>query len=361
MEQQTDAMGMLDLLSSPGFCVKDNIIVKANAQAKSLLIEEGVSVSPLLLTGGEEYAAFDGGCLYLTLDLSGQSFGTSVARMDGFDVFLLEQEDDQAELQAMALAARELREPLANVMATADRLFPLTALQDDPQTRDQVARLNRGLFQMLRVIGNMSDASRYSASPQGNQETRDICQLMGELFEKAEDLVAHTGLTLTFRNHPESVYCLVDSERLERAVMNILSNAIKFTPKGGSIQASLTKRGRKLYLTVQDSGSGIASEVYSSVFRRYLRQPGIEDGRFGIGLGMVLIRSAAAQHGGTVLIDQPQDQGTRITMTIAIRQNPTAMVCSSILRVDYAGERDHGLIELSDCLPAALYDSKKVN
>lgn len=361
MEQRNDAMGMLDLMVSPGFCVKDKIIVKVNAQAKSHLIEEGTCISDLLLTGSEEYAAFEGGCLYLTLQLSGQPWGASVTRMDEFDVFLLEQEDDQTELQAMALAARELREPLANVMTTADRLFPLMALQDDPDTREQVARLNRGLFQMLRVIGNMSDASRYSASLRGHQETQEICQLLQEILGKAEALVAHTGISLTFRNHPESVFCLVDSERLERAVMNILSNAIKFTPKGGTIEAALTKRGRKLYLTVCDSGDGIASELRSSIFHRYLRQPGIEDGRFGIGLGMVLIRSTAAQHGGTVLIDQPEGKGIRITMTIAIRENTETMVKSNVFRVDYAGERDHCLIELSDCLPATLYDTKDIN
>lgn len=361
MEQRYDAMEMLDLMVSPGFCVKDNTVVRVNAQAKSCLIEEGTPVGQLLLTGSEEYAEFTGGCLYLTLQVSGQSWGASVTRMGDFDVFLLEQEDDQAELKAMALAARELREPLTSVMTTADRLFPLTALQEDPQTKEQVSRLNRGLFQMLRVIGNMSDANRYAASSCPPRETLDICHLMQEVFERADGLVSHTGITLTFRSHPESVICLCDSEKLERAVMNILSNALKFTPRGGTIDASLTRRGKKLYLAVQDNGDGIESELRSSIFRRYLRQPGIEDGRFGIGLGMVLIRSTAAQHGGTVLIDQPQGKGTRITMTIAIRQNTDTTVRSPIFRVDYAGERDHALIELSDFLPVSLYDSDAVN
>ena len=111
-----------------------------------------------------------------------------------------------------------------------------------------------------------------------------------------------------------------------------------------------------LHLQVLDSGSGIAQQIRSSIFHRYLRQPGIEDSRWGLGLGMVLIRSAAASHGGTVLIDSPTGAGTRVTMTLAIRQRTEAALRSPILRVDYAGERDHGLIELSDSLPAALYE-----
>lgn len=357
MEEKKDTMGMLDLMIRPGFCVKENQIQKVNQAAEGLFIVPGSDVRSLLLTGAEEYSAFTGGCLYLTLNLSGQSCGASVTRVDDTDVFLLEQDSDNSELRSMALAARELREPLTNVMITADRLFPLSAQQDDPQTKEQVARLNRGLFQMLRIIGNMSDAGRCAASTR--QETLDFSSLLAEIFEKAEGLVSHTGITLTYEGLSEPACGLADAEQLERAVLNILSNAIKFTPKGGTIEAKLTRKGRMLRLSVLDSGSGIAENVRSSVFGRYLRQPALEDSRFGIGLGMVLIRSAAAHHGGTVLIDQPDGKGTRITMTLAIRQSKDAVLRSNILRVDYAGERDHGLIELSDCLPVDVYEKEK--
>ena len=254
----------------------------------------------------------------------------------------------------MALAARELREPLTNVMITADSLFPLCATEDSPHAAEQVARLNRGLFQILRIIGNMSDAERCAAV--SHQETVDIPALFAEFFEKAETLISHTGITLTYEGPNQPIYGLADREQLERAVLNILSNAIKFTPKGGTVAAKLTHSGRMLRLSVTDSGSGIAQSVRSSVFSRYLRQPALEDSRYGIGLGMVLIRTAAAHHGGAVLIDQPEGVGTRITMTMSIRQSKQATLRSNVLRVDYAGERDHGLIELSECLPTELYE-----
>lgn len=354
MEENKETMGMLDLMIRPVFCVKDQKIIRVNPAAERLLLSAGMDIFGLLKTGREEYAAYEGGCLYLRLNLGGQNCGASVTRVEDYDVFVLEQEADQAELRSMALAARELREPLTNVMITADRLFPMSALEDNPATREQVARLNRGLFQMLRILGNMSDAGRSTVVSQ--QETRDIGSLFDEIFEKAQTLVSHTGLTLTYEGLREEVICLADAEQLERAVFNILSNAIKFTPKGGTIEAKLTRKGRYLRLSVQDSGSGIAENVRGSVFGRYLRQPALEDSRFGIGLGMVLIRSAAANHGGAVLIDQPEGKGTRITMTLAIRQDTDTMLRSPVMRVDYAGERDHGLIELSDCLPVDLYE-----
>ena len=74
MEEKKDTLGMLDLVIRPGFCVKENQIIKVNQAAESLFITPGTDVRPLLLTGAEEYAAFTGGCLYLTLNLSSHSW-----------------------------------------------------------------------------------------------------------------------------------------------------------------------------------------------------------------------------------------------------------------------------------------------
>lgn len=355
MDEQKEIMGMLDLMVHPGFCVKNDKIVWLNAPARSLLLTEGTPISDLLLTGHQEYARFTGGCLYLTLSLGGQAVGASVTRMGQWDVFVPEQDRDQGELRSMALAARELREPLTNVMITADRLFPMTLEQCGSAAGEQIARLNRGLYQMLRILGNMSDAAETRVS---RQEVCDLTALMGEILEKAGTLVSHTGLQLMWEGPEEPIYTLADPQQLERAVLNILSNAMKFAPRDSVLRGSMTRTGNLVRISISDSGSGISDGVLGSLFRRYQRQPGIEDSRFGLGLGMVLIRNAAAAHGGTVLIDRCPEGGTRVTMTIALRQNPDPALRSPILRVDYAGERDHGLLELSESLPAFLYETE---
>ena len=214
---------------------------------------------------------------------------------------------------------------------------------------------------MLRIISNMSDAVRYRDEPESAMEIRDVAKVLKEIFIVASERVSQAGIHLSFHCDEQQILTLVDAEKLERAVYNILSNAVKFTPRGGTIDACLTRRGNMLYLTVRDSGSGVDPAIRGSIHGRYLRQPGVEDGRFGIGLGMVLIRAAAAAHGGTVLMEYPDGLGTRITMTMAIRQDTGGTLRSKILKVDYAGERDHGLIELSDALPAALYKKENIN
>ena len=353
MEQFQTALGMLDLMPQPAFCVREGKIIKANPASAALLIEAGASIQSLLHTGAEEYAQFDRGCLYLTLSIAGQHLGASVSRMQDFDVFCIEMDDEDARLQALALAARELRTPLSNVMTVADKFFP-EAANEDPGMQQQASAINRGLFQMLRIIGNMSDASRYAADTGARQEVRDICAVLNDVFSRASVLTEHAGVSLRYTGCPECIYTLLDAQKLERMVFNILSNAAKFTPVGGCIEAKLTRREKKLYLSVCDSGSGIPESLERNLFSRYIREPALEDARHGLGLGMVLIRSTAALHGGTVLIDHPENAGTRITVSLSIRQGD-ATLRSPRLQIDYAGERDHGLVELSDVLPAQLY------
>lgn len=355
MDHITDAMAMVDHIPHPAFCVKEGTIVKANPAALGRLFQPGAPIGDLLETGAEEYAAFESGTLYLTLSHLGQSLGACVTCQGDFHLFQVEESQDNAELQAMALAARELREPLANVMITADRLFPVSGIYADPTVSQQVARINKGLYQMLRVISNMSDAHFYTTATEARQEVRNISALVDEVFKKAALTLQQAGFKLQYTTCPEPVYSLADAEKLERTILNMVSNALKFSPSGSTIQASLVRRKNKLYLSVQNSGTGIAQQLRGSLFSRFTREPGLEDGRFGIGLGMVLIRSTAALHGGTVLIDEPQENETRITMTLAIRSGNSTLVRSPVFSVDYAGERDHCLLEFSESLPSELY------
>lgn len=344
MEKQTDTLGLLDLIPCPGFCARDNRILKVNPACQGLFIEEGEEIAPLLLSGHAQYASFVQGCLYLTLQIQGQPRGASVTRMAGVDIFLLDSDIESKELQALALASRELRRPMGSIMAAMAALDPDTAA---------FQQLNRGLHQMMRIIGNMSDAGRSCGI--SHPQTRNVTADLREIFEKARSLLQESHQELVVRCMDEDIYCLADRDLLDRAVFNMISNAAKFSPKNSTITLELTRREHFLQLSVTDQGSGIAENILSNVFNRYLRPVSIEDSRFGLGLGMVMIRSAAAHHGGAVLIDQPQGGSTRVTLTLAIRQNKETVLRSPILQVDYTGGFDHALVELSDCLGSELY------
>lgn len=351
MEEQKDMFGLLDLMIQPVFCVKDNIIIRANPSARKMFLEAGQSIQPLLDAGADAYATFSGGCLYLPLTIAGQTMGASVRRMGEMDVFELDCSDDSSTLRAMALAAGILRKPLSGALANTASLLET---HDDPETAQQLSQLNRELHQILRQLGNMSDAE--SLCSRSRQETVNLTAFFREIFEKAQVLASRAGIQLHYDGLKTAVYSLADKGQLERAVLNILSNAMKFTPKGEHIDVSLVCRGRILALSVQDSGCGIHQDVLGSLFQRYLRQPCIEDSRFGLGLGLRLVHAAALHHGGTLLLTQSETGGTRVVLTLAIRQNPSATMRSPIFEIDYTGGIDHSLVELSDCLPAELFD-----
>ena len=349
MEIRNDLPGWLHRSTCPAFSVKENIITALNQSAEALLLSPGTDVRELLETGLEEYAAFSGGCLYLKLQLSSKGCGAAVTREGEYDLFLLDQEPEDADLRSLALAARELRNPLSNLMIAADALK--NGMDENSILQEQLARLNRSLHQMHRLINNMSDAGRSDLlTPAG---IHDWKRLIYDIFEKVSAQLEETNVTVTFEGLDQSVLGLANVGQLERAILNIVSNAVKFMPEGGTIHASLVRKNNMLQLSIQDTGCGIADNVLGNVFSRYQRQPGIEDSSYGIGLGMVLIRAAAADHGGTVLIDRPEGTGTRVTMTMAIRQDAPLLKTPMIPPVVDGSLQV--LTELSDVLPWEFY------
>lgn len=345
MEKNKELRDWLNLLIRPGFYVEEGRITQVNAAAQGLLLEPGMDIAPLITSGLESYQNFQTGCLYVQLNLSDTTFQGCVTKDGSADVFTLESDNGDTALQALSLAARELRSPLSAVM------HGVQAMREE--NNPQAAALNRGLYQLLRLVGNMSDAVRWPGN--ARMETADLTAFFDELFEKTAVFAQAAGIRLEYQGLSKPLLCLADRDLLERAVLNLLSNAFKFTPKGGIVRVTLFTGGTSLRLSVWDNGPGIAQEIQGNLFSRYLRQPGIEDSRFGLGLGMVLVRSAAAAHGGAVLIDQPEGWGTRVTLTIALRRETAGVLRSPTMRIDYAGERDHALTELSDCLPISLY------
>lgn len=349
---------ILNLITSPAFAVLDGAIAQCNDEAQRLHFSIGDKIGPMLPVDCKEYPGFQGECLFLSLTHNEIRYSCTVMQIDGTDVFILDPDEDQKELKTLSLTAANMRQPLSAMIATAGNLFPLIEQAQDPKVKEQVDHMNRSLCQMHRMLCNMSDALQYADGSSRHMVCQNIVEVVTGIFQRAQELSQHNGIELKYSVPNEPILCSVDEQLLERGIYNILSNALKFSEPGTVIQASLTRRDGTLYISVQDQGSGIPGQIMRTVFQRYMRQPSLEDSRFGLGLGLVLVRAAARIHGGTVLIDRPASVGTRTTISIPIRQSPQSMVRSNFALVDYAGGWDHGLLELSDVLPAHLYNTK---
>ena len=347
MEQEN----LLNMIDRPAFWVCDGIITERNEMARNRQISLGKPIGELIPEGCDAYNNYTGGILYLTLQIGCIQCGATVVRQNGHDIFLLDRDADQAQLQTLSLAAQQLRVPLSNVMTLADRLFPELT---DSTHQERAAQMRQALYQLMRQIGNMADAERYTGLDAPSYENTELCSFFKEIFEKATTALCATNVAIRFSCPSTPVFTVADRERLERAVYNLISNAVKFSKPGSYVTGTLTINGKMACLTVEDQGDGIATHVQGTLFHRYMREPAIEDSRFGLGLGMTLVRSAAAIHGGTVLLEQKN--GTRVAMTIALRKQAPGTLRSPILRIsDYAGGRDLGLLEFSESLPASSY------
>lgn len=358
MEKQNQQQTMLNLMERSAFQVENGVITHVNPAAARYLLRPGMEIPPLLATGQAEYAGFTGDSMYLTLSLEGVQVGATVMRMEQGQIFVLEDADAIAQLRTLSLAALEMRTPLAGAIAITDRMLPAVQVHGQPEMGEYAAQLNRRLMQLQRMVGNMSDCTGYGNPNPKMMESVQICAMLEELLSKAADLLAEAKIRLEYTLPEEPIFLLCYGQKLERAVYNLLSNAAKFSPAEATITAQLRRNGNQLSFSVTDQGS---SPKNSDIFTRYLRQPTLEDGLHGIGLGMALVRSVATLHGGVVLVDHPEAGGTRVTLTLRIRTDKRAEVRSNVLRIDYAGERDHCLLELSDVLPASLYRNDSIN
>ncbi len=346
----------LELMDRPAFCVKDGLVAAVNSAAEKYMISVGMDVTNIVGAHRQEYEEFTAGCLYLPINAEGLSINSSVTRTPECDIFVISQDTEDSELQALALAAQQLRIPLANIMTVADHL--LTELDANADTAQQASQLNHNLFQLMRIVSNMSDAGGYKDLIAAGMETVDLAAVIDEVMEKVQAISESTGITIDYTGIRDSVFGLANPEKLERAIYNLLSNALKFSTEGSTVQVTLAQNADKLSLTVCNTHSQVPND--NNYWSRYRRKPSIEDSRYGLGLGMTLVSSVATAHGGTVLVDHPSDTQTRVTMTLAITKGNGTTVRSNVLRIgDYAGGRDKGLLEFAEILTSDAY--KNIN
>lgn len=356
MERKTEHREMLEALPCPAFLVKEGVISHANQAAIQRQINIGDSVLPLINIGKEEYEAFTGGRLNLALTVEGIAYPVSVTKCEEQDLFCLESEYSDAQLQTFALVSQCLREPLSDALATIGSIKH-SETETNQELERKLQNINRNLHQFHRALCNMSDVARYDQSRLSRIENRNIVGIVDEIIDKASAMISSTGRILNYQGIPHAVLGIVDSEKLERAILNLISNAIKFASKGSAITTNLYQKNGKLYFSIENELPDHAEHLSTNLFARYLREPGLNTQNTGIGLGLTMVRKAAIAHGGTLLFEQPDSKHIRFTLSIAIKTKAGNYIHSPVmLPIDYAGGFDHLLVELSDILPSDFFE-----
>ena len=353
MEQTNSIISMIHMFPHPVFLVRNEIITHRNQAALQLNIPENIPVNEIMVTGRDIYQQLHSSCLSLTLSIHSNQFLATVMPLEDYYIFHLDNpEGESARLQALALAASQLRQPLNQVAGALELLLD----NSDPNRKELAGQLNKGFMQLLRMTGNMSDAQDY-ADRTYRMETVDAAAVIMEALETAQAQLAFSGRKLILKSSQSPMVTWADRNMLQRAVYNMISNAVKYSPMESTIRIELDVQSNRLVFRTENTCRNITPELLGTIFFRYKREPMVEPGEHGIGLGIPLIRSVAAAHAGTLLLSQPSTDTLCFTLTIAKRSAPQTVVAQPRIYVDETGGRDVCLMELSDILSASEFQN----
>lgn len=250
----------------------------------------------------------------------------SSARADRDAMLVREQEANRLKDEFLAIVSHELRTPLAPIVGWARMLM---APQVSPeQLATGLQSIERNAILETQLVEDLLDVSRMMAGKLAIEPVRadaaaaiqaSVDTLRPAAVDKAQRISVDAAATLPC--------VLADPKRLQQIVSNVLSNAIKFTPEGGTIAVVAREADGRLEVVVKDSGMGIDRAFLPHVFDRF-RQAAAPSVRAtgGLGLGLSIVRDLVEAHGGSVTLDSDgPGRGTTVTLTLPLHQiSPTA-------------------------------------
>lgn len=223
---------------------------------------------------------------------------------------------DRAKTAFFSNISHEFRTPLTLIMGPLEELRGRLAGAEQP-VRDELEAIHRNGLRLGKLVNTLLDFSRIEAGRmQARYEPVDLAAVTAELASVFRSAVERAGLRLAVDCPPLGERVYVDLGMWEKVVLNLLSNALKFTFEG-SIGVRVSSAGGEAVVTVSDSGIGIAADQMPRLFERFHR---IENARSrsneGSGIGLALVRELVSLHGGTITADSVEGEGTSFVIRL---------------------------------------------
>jgi signal transduction histidine kinase len=220
--------------------------------------------------------------------------------------------------ELVANASHELRTPLGIIASTAETLVRANAVTE-PRHREFLDTIVRHTARLERLVAATLQLSQIeSGVPQGPWEELDVGELSAECVALYSATAEARGIRLTLGAPPEPTARVRGVESLlHQALGNLLDNAIRYTPTGGSVTVNMAVVAGTVTLSVADTGPGIPAELQARVFERFVRGPRAGSAApEGLGLGLALVRRVAELHHGGVELDSVPGSGSRFTLRL---------------------------------------------
>jgi PAS domain S-box-containing protein len=209
-------------------------------------------------------------------------------------------EADRRKNEFLATLAHELRNPLAPLR---NGLGLLRLVGDDPSGREQaLSMMDRQLRQMVRLIDDLLDVSRITRNRlELRREPVELDTVVRTAVEATRAFVESCGHELSVALPAEPVYLHADLTRLAQVLTNLLTNAAKYTNRGGHVRLSAAREAEQVVLSVRDDGIGIPADHLPRLFEMFSQAaPALERSQGGLGIGLALVRGLVEMHGGSV-------------------------------------------------------------
>ncbi|MBO4914388.1 MAG: HAMP domain-containing histidine kinase [Oscillospiraceae bacterium] len=245
--------------------------------------------------------------------------------------------------------AKQLRANMATVYIAATKLTPTSAREQDEKVDKYAAALSQSYFRMCRLVNNMSDAHLLAGSGRfALLSNGDVVDTVRKVYEQAEPLFEGEGVTLEFSSNKPRCIIRMDGDLIRKMMLNLLSNALKYTPRGGRAEVRVRVTEHSVFISVSDTGRGIAPEELERVFDRFLDVDPLAPPPKGIGLGLALCRRIAEGHGGAIVAESEEGKGARFTVSLLNERSTTVTMRQSTAPT--GSGFDPTMVALSDAL-----------
>lgn len=245
---------------------------------------------------------------------SGTIIGAVAAVQDITNLY----EIDRLKSEFVSVVSHELRTPLTSIKGALQLLLDEVPLSDpDHRTLMDVALSNTD--RLVRIINDILDISKIEAGKlELNQRPCDVAELVRLSVQSVAQIAADASVTLTPMVPPAVPKVLADPDRTIQAIVNLLSNALKYAPPGSDVILEVRPRAdRSVALSVIDRGRGIPAEKLGQLFQKFQQIDGADTRRFrGTGLGLAITKALIEMQGGSVGVSSEVDKGSTFTITL---------------------------------------------
>lgn len=231
-----------------------------------------------------------------------------------------EKELDAIKTKFFTNISHEFRTPLTLIISPLEKLLISPTISG--RNREELEVMQRNAERLLRLVNQWLDFRKLeTGNMKLNLSTGDLFEFIGKVQSAFAGTAAERNIGLTFDAFCASFIYSFDNDKMEKILYNLLSNAFKYTPNGGSISITARADGdgpaKKLILIVSDTGSGIPPENLQLIFERFYQVDAKDlDKKLGTGIGLSLCRELVAMHGGTIEAESEVGRGTRFIIQL---------------------------------------------